>query len=192
MPTGSPCELAIAGIDPGSVHLGTTILRLNLATLAITGTSARTLEAPREGAGLWTTQLFGERIARIASLEDALLAFFREADPCMIACEAPFINLRRPQAHGVLTEVICGIRRAVMRYDTWKPLYLIDPARVKNAVGAKGNADKAAIKAAVLHLRDLHYDGEIPLTLLDEHSLDAIAVAYAHRKAWMESLCLAN
>jgi Holliday junction resolvasome RuvABC endonuclease subunit len=193
MPADSPREIAIVGIDPGSVHLGTAVLHIDLATLRITSTTARTFDARHVSTllpeTLWTSQLFGERLGRIASLEDALLSLLLDVDPHMIVCEAPFINLRRPQAHGVLTEVICGIRRAVMRYDAWKPLYLIDPASVKNAVGAKGNADKDAMRSALLHLPALCYDGNVPLRLLDEHSIDAIAVGYSHWKAWMEVAC---
>ncbi|MBB5409237.1 Holliday junction resolvasome RuvABC endonuclease subunit [Paraburkholderia sp. HC6.4b] len=196
MPADSPQEICIVGIDPGSVHLGTAVLYIDLATLRITRTTACTLDAlhltTRLPATLWTSQLFGERLGRIASLEDALVSLFREIDPIMIACEAPFINLRRPQAHGVLTEVICGVRRAVMRYDIWKALYLIDPASVKTAVGAKGNADKDTVRDALLRLPELHYNGEIPLQLLDEHSIDAIAVGYSHWKAWLEVSCLTN
>ena len=196
MPADSGHEISIVGIDPGSVHLGTAVLRIDLATLRITSTMARTLNAlhlpTQQPATLWASQLFGERSGRIASLEDALVSLFRDADPYMIACEAAFINLQRPQAHGVLTEVICGIRRAVMRYDVWKPLYLIDPASVKKSVGNKGNADKAAMKSALLRLPDLHYDGDIPLRFLDEHGIDAIAVGYAHWKAWREASCLTS
>lgn len=196
MPADAPSEITIVGIDPGSVHLGTAVLRIDLASLQITGTTAHTLNALHvspQPETLWTSQLFGERLGRIASLEDALLALFEDVEPFMIACEAPFINLRRPQAHGVLMEVICGIRRAVMRYDAWKPLYLIDPASVKNAVGAKGNADKDAMKCALLRLTNLHYDGELALESLDEHSIDAIAVGYAHWRAALEDVtCSTN
>ncbi|MGF6604351.1 Holliday junction resolvasome RuvABC endonuclease subunit [Paraburkholderia sp. GAS448] len=190
MPADCGCEISLVGIDPGSVHLGTAVLRVDLATLQIAGTTAHTFNGNTLSTALWTSQLFGERAGRIASLEDALVSLFRNVEPYMVACEAPFINLRRPQAYGVLTEVICGVRRAVMRYDAWKPLYLIDPASVKTAVGAKGNADKGAVKNALLRLPELHYDGNIPLRLLDEHGIDAIAVGYSHWKAWKEASCL--
>ncbi|WP_250539005.1 MULTISPECIES: hypothetical protein [unclassified Caballeronia] len=191
MPADPAREISIVGIDPGSLHLGTAVLHIDLASRQITRTTAHTLNAlhvsqPPEA--LWTSRLFGERLGRIASLEDALLALFEDVEPFMITCEAPFINLRRPQAHGPLMEVICGIRQAVMRYDAWKPLYLIDPASVKNAVGAKGNADKDGMKWALLRLTNLHYDGDITLKSLDEHSIDAIAVGYAHWKAALEDV----
>jgi Holliday junction resolvasome RuvABC endonuclease subunit len=190
VPADSAGEVAIVGIDPGSLHLGTAVLHLDLPTLNITGAAAGTLHSSRLPAALWTAGRFGERLGRIASLEDALVSFFNEVDPVMIACEAAFINLRRPQAHGVLTEVICGVRRAVMRYDTWKPLYLIDPASVKKAVGARGDAGKDAIRAALFRVPDLHCEDWIVPSSLDEHAVDALAVAFARRKAWLEALCL--
>jgi Holliday junction resolvasome RuvABC endonuclease subunit len=190
MPAHSASIISIIGIDPGSTCLGTSILWVDLSTMKIIASSAKTFRGDRLGQELWTAELFGDRIGRIASLEEELVHLFRHVQPYMIASESPFMSMRRPQAYGALTEVICAIRRAVMRYDMWKTLYLIDPPTVKKAVGASGNADKEQVKSKLMALPDLQYSGDIPIARLDEHSVDALAVAYGRWRAHQEELCL--
>jgi Holliday junction resolvasome RuvABC endonuclease subunit len=76
----------------------------------------------------------------------------------------------------------------MLAYDPWKPLYRVDPPTVKKKVGAPGNADKNAVKQALLRLPDLNYQGETPLAMLDEHSVDALAVAYGKWRAYLEEM----
>jgi Holliday junction resolvasome RuvABC endonuclease subunit len=190
MPAHSASIISIIGIDPGSNCLGTSILWVDLSIMKIIASSAKTYHGDRLSKELWTAELFGDRIGRISSLEDELLRLFVNVSPYMIASESPFMSMRRPQAYGALTEVICAIRSAVMRYDMWKPLYLIDPPSVKKAVGASGNADKEKVKEALMKLPDLQYNGDIPIARLDEHSVDALAVAYGRWRAHLEELCL--
>ena len=83
-----------------------------------------------------------------------------------------------PGAYGALVEVICGIRNAVIRYSDVKPLYKVDPSSVKQAIGAKGNADKNAVRDYVSKIPELINNLDNPLCSLDEHSIDAMAVAY--------------
>jgi Holliday junction resolvasome RuvABC endonuclease subunit len=190
MPAHSASIISIVGIDPGSNALGTSILWIDLSCMQIIASSAKTFQGDRLYKGSWTAEMFGDRVNRVAGLEQELLHLFKHVQPYMIASESPFINSRFPQAGLALTEVICGIRRAVMRFDMWKSLYLIDPPTVKNAVGARGNADKDKVKAAVIALPDLRYSGDVSLADLDEHSVDALAVAYARWRSLLEEVCL--
>ena len=109
-----------------------------------------------------------------------LLGIFNYYKPFSIASESPYISNQFPQAGLVLTEVICAIRRAVMRYDSWQNLNLIDPPTIKKSVGAMGNAKKEMMKEKVLSLTDLRYNGIVPIEELDEHAIDALAVSYCH------------
>lgn len=190
MPADASPILPIVGIDPGSVSLGVGVIWFNIDTNCIEMTEAKTYNGEKLGRGSWITERSGDRAGRIAGLKDNLLRIFNIVQPVVIASESPFFNQRRPQAYGALTEVVCAIREAVEDYDRWKHLQLIDPPTVKNAVGAKGNAGKEEVKEKLLGLPHINYQGEVPLYALDEHSVDAIAVAYCQLLRLMEQLCL--
>lgn len=171
----------IVGLDPGSVSLGVGVFNIDLTNFRIVSSDAWTLNGSKLlGKESWIESTHGSRVGRIASLEEELLGIFMRVQPNAIASESPFFNSRFPQAYGALTEVMCTIRRAVMHYDLWTPLHLIDPPTVKMAVGVKGNADKDQMKVAVGNLAEIQYRGIIPFEQLDEHSIDALAVAYSH------------
>ena len=191
MPQGSSDTVSIVGIDPGTQNLGVAVLLINIVSFKIVYSEAWTIVGSRlAGKDSWAEELHGARFSRIAALEQNLLNIFRHFRPLEIACESPFYSQRHPQAFGALTEVICGVRNAVINYDQWKYLHLIDPPSVKQAVGAKGNAQKEIIKEKILQLTELCYSGNIPIQFLDEHSIDALAVGYSCYKTLKEKLCL--
>jgi Holliday junction resolvasome RuvABC endonuclease subunit len=184
MPEGGGDTFTIVGIDPGTHSLGYAVLTIDVATLAIRRTTAMTFIATKLLAKeAWMTDAHGERVARIAALEEALWLSFIRDQPLMIASESPFFNPGRPMAFGALIEILAAIRQATIRYDVWRRLYLIDPPSVKNAVGARGDGNKDAVKKRILNMAELNYEGPVDISLLDEHSLDAIAVAYARYKS---------
>lgn len=193
MPPDSSQVVSIIGIDPGSHNLGVGMLQIDIPTLRIVASDAWTLVGKKLAKHHeWTTDLHGERNGRVHALEEELLRIFRYYQPLEIASESPFINSKFPQAGLALTVVVCAIRRAVMTYDIWKPLHLIDPPTVKMAVGAPGNAPKEIIKEKIMEMSTLNYIGETPLSQLDEHSIDALAVAICRFRLLLEKLCLSS
>jgi Holliday junction resolvasome RuvABC endonuclease subunit len=188
IPWDSGSIISIVGIDPGTTTLGTSVLWVDLSIMKIVASQAMTIRADRLYAESWTGSLFGDRTARVLGLEGELLYLFQGVQPFMIVSESPFISMRQPQAYGALTEAMCAIKSAVMRFDIWKPLYTIDPPRVKQGVGAPGNADKDTVKRHVLALPDLCWSGDVPLAQLDEHSIDALAVAYTQWRNYLKEM----
>jgi Holliday junction resolvasome RuvABC endonuclease subunit len=190
LPADSGSLISVVGIDPGTTTLGVAVVWIDLNTMQIVSSEAMTFRGDRlrDEESSWLGNLHNDRLARICALESALLHFLQQVRPFLIASEAPFISMRQPQAYGALTEVMCGILNAVMFYDAWKPLYRIDPPSVKKRVGVAGNADKHAVKHAVMQLPDLHYAGDVPLAQLDEHSIDALAVAYGRWQLYLEEM----
>lgn len=183
--------VVIIGIDPGSSQLGIGAIEIDMDTFMITSSIAWTIVGEKlMPKNSWAEELHGARYVRINALQKELLRVFNSYMPNFIASESPFYNQRRPQAYGALTEVICAVRSAVVSYDAWRKLDLIDPPTVKNAVGAKGNADKDMVKKAISLIPELKYNGNRPLQELDEHSIDALAVAYCRYKQIRELLCL--
>lgn len=178
--TCSSNDICLVGIDPGSNTLGVGILTVNIESMEIVSSKAMTLNGDKLSRdSYWLKEIEGDRASRIMALEKALLAIFNYHQPIAVGSESPFINNHYPAAGIALTEVICAIRRAVMHYDIWRDLRMIPPSSVKNAIYAKGNADKNMMKEKILLLaNELKYNGEVPLALLDEHSVDALAVTY--------------
>lgn len=182
MPKESRPTATIIGIDPGSDTLGVGILKIDVSTFTIISSSGLTLHGAKAGRGSWITELHGDRQGRIETHRENLLELFCATQPTWIACESPFINRRRPNAYGALVEVICAIRYAVFQYDVWCQLSMFDPPTVKKAVGVSGKTGgpdgKRLMQKAVLEMPIFCYNGEIPIELLDEHAIDALAVAY--------------
>ena len=176
---GSSCATLI-GIDPGSTCVGICTMQVDLITEQILSTNAYTLRLDKLGGSDWVSDNYGDRFKRIAKLKECLCLIFQENNPLSISIESPFFNRFRPQAYGVLMEVLSSIREAVFIHDMWMTPYLIDPSSVKNAVGAHGAAKKEIIQAMILNLTDINPVME--LKSLDEHALDAIAVNYARYK----------
>ena len=170
---------SIVGIDPGSETLGLSIINFDIDSFKIESTYAQTFIGSKMfDADNWLSVIHSPRVARINSHKENLVKIFNSVNPLVIACESSFYNPRRPNAYAVLIEVLTAVREAVMEYDIWKPLYLIDPPTVKKSVGAPGNADKVKMLECVCNLTQLNYSGDVPIQELDEHSIDAIAVAY--------------
>lgn len=189
----NPKYVSLVGIDPGSTHLGVAIMRVEPESWSIIDTRATTFHAQsliRDTPDLVLNQ--GERLARIRSLGKRLYIVFKNERPTFIATESPFYSQRRPSAFSVLTEVIDAVREAVFRYDDRIQLMSIDPPSVKKAVGAPGNADKDVVKNFVKSNTDINYIGNKDILLLDEHSIDAIAVCYAQYVLKGKELCLLN
>lgn len=184
IPADSTSLFNIIGLDPGSNHFGISVITVNMQTMKIVCSDAWTINGEKlAGKSNFIEEIHGGRVNRILAIEDNLLEVFNYYRPTLVASEAPFINNAFPQAGIALSEVLVTIRRAVMRYDAWKMLYLIPPSLVKNAVGAGGAGKKDIIKEKVLAIEELNYQGFVPMISLDEHSIDALAVAYARYKS---------
>jgi Holliday junction resolvasome RuvABC endonuclease subunit len=175
-----PCEtVCILAIDPGSESLGCACLTIDIRTLQLKHIWATTFYGSKMNPNPWTTFMFGERIAKIEAHGSNLSNILASERPICLVCESPFINMKRPQAYGALMEVISTIRAAMAQYDTQRPMYMIDPPSAKKAVGAPGNADKQTVQQHILANQEIMHALSTPVTSLDEHSFDAIAIGYS-------------
>lgn len=178
LPLDQTTEACIVGIDPGSETLGVCVLYFNVVTLAINRISPMTYTGSKLPSDPMLSILHGDRVSRVKAHEDNLFNIFSQNSPIAVSTESPFYNPRMPGAYGALVEVICGIRNAVIRYSDVKPLYKVDPSSVKQAIGAKGNADKDGVRGYISKIPEIIDRLDRPLSSLDEHSIDATAVAY--------------
>lgn len=178
-----PMICRIVGIDPGSTTLGFSVLEYDACTLQIARSYAYTFNAGKMHLNDLDTLSHSERYARIYALMEALFQAFLDLKPTFIISESPFMAMKQPQAYGALVEVVFAIRSAVRMYDPAMRLDLIDPPSAKKAVGATGNAKKDQVMLAVKKiLHQIVFDpvmSQSSFDELDEHSVDALAIAYS-------------
>lgn len=179
LPKDASAIASIVGIDPGTETLGLSVLEFDLVAFRIQSIWAATYRGSRLPASEWLGYIHGDRERRIAAHKSNLLEILHRYRPLYVCCESPFYNQKRPSAYGALTEIVCALRETVQQYDAWKPLYLVDPPSVKRAVNAPGNAGKDIVKSSILQIEELTSVSKTPIAILDEHSIDAMAVAYA-------------
>lgn len=158
--------------------MGISVLTFDFLTFEILAVNPHTVVGERLRSSAHYEQLHGERHGRIDAHYRYLSRQIEWIEPIAIACESPFINVRMPAAYGALTEVVSAVRDAVKFTDPLKPLYLIPPSLVKQAVGARGNATKDDVKACLAKLPEIVQRLTRPLDELDEHAIDATAAAY--------------
>lgn len=178
IPLSSGNIAKIVGIDPGTETLGVAIIHFNVEDFSIVRCEAATYKGSALLRNEWTRELFGDRYSRIEAHRFNLYKILVEEQPLIVGCESPFISRRFPQAGLALTEVVCAIRASLRLYDLFKPLYSVTPPEAKKAVGAKVNKDKREVAKSILKIKALTSTAVLPLTTLDEHSIDALAVAY--------------
>lgn len=172
----------IIGIDPGSSNLGLGIITLDMDTLTIMRTEAYTIKGDKSDHYDWVNQYHPDRVKRIKAIESELYQALIYYKPIMVASESPFFG-RFAQAFMVLVEVMDAIKDALWHYNNKMCLQLIDPPSVKNALGAKGAAKKEGVAMALSLLTHLNLCR--PVAVLDEHSVDAIGVAYGAYKHFL-------
>lgn len=177
----------IIGIDPGSMCLGLCLMELDVITRKIKSTQAKTIKVDKLFySDNLDDEVLGGRLARIKRLSSVLTSNMNSCKPIAVACESPFFSHLRPSAFGVLMEVLNGVRDAVHLYSPWMKLDLIDPPTVKKSVGASGAAKKDQVYEKVFEKemkdKEFNFLGNSRVDCLDEHSIDAVCVAYCFYK----------
>lgn len=175
----------VIGIDPGTTTLGVGVIVGDLKNKKIISCAARTINAAKLCVSELDKTVHSDKYARIFAIAKSISTILAETQPIAVACESPFMSRRRPSAYGPLVEIIYAVRKTLHEYDNTMSLDLIDPPTAKIAVGAKGNSDKVAVLSAIEKLiknnPDFQFDAKrsgCELKELDEHSSDAIAIAY--------------
>jgi Holliday junction resolvasome RuvABC endonuclease subunit len=180
LPQSSPIY-RVMGIDPGTDTLGTAIIDIDLEkrTMVVAGAEtqfgAKMANNFRPFAEVW-----GERAAKLRAHEENLYEVLYAWQPHSVIIESPFMG-RFPQAAFALVECVVSIKRAVYRYNRMMTGPMIDPVSAKKAAGIVGSVKKLGKEAVRQHLKRipyLQYAPGVNLDALDEHSVDAIAVAH--------------
>ncbi len=151
----------------------------DVITNQIVKTQAFTIRAEHAIISDTHTEIFGARQGRLDAMQAALTTHILQMRPNFAITETPFMG-NHASAFGALMETICAIRNACAAYDPHMNLMGIDPPSAKKMVGAPGNAKKPQMQEAVgAILPALGWDEQScgEFLKLDEHSVDAIAIA---------------
>jgi Holliday junction resolvasome RuvABC endonuclease subunit len=167
------------GIDPGTTTLGISHVTLDtsLKTPRFTIQAAQTLKAKNQHKDyLGLAFHHGELYARLQQLKDQLVPHLVEINPHIVVCESPFMG-KFAQSFAALVECLMVVRQAVVAYDLHLPIVLVDPTTAKKSVGVKiqRKMHKDHVTQALRKRKDLTW--KVALNDLDEHSVDATAVA---------------
>jgi Holliday junction resolvasome RuvABC endonuclease subunit len=126
-------------------------------------------------------ELHGNKMVRLQQLKDGLQSYLRHTSPHVIISESPFMG-RMATAFRALTECLLVIQQTVMEYDIQLPLLTASPYEVKQGAGVilkgKTGLSKDDIRSALLRNSLLAW--KIDPLILDEHSIDATAVALTY------------
>lgn len=173
----------VCGVDPGTNHVGFSSLVLDPDTLAIQRVWATSLRVDKLPDYLgYDPTAHTERVEKLLKIRQAVVKLLKHWGPRHLSCESPFYNRLRPGAYGPLVESVLMIKLAAFEHNPSMSFSPIEPSVIKKAVGAGHISDKYAVKAAILKHPVLSSFG-YPLEDLDEHALDALAVAFAYWKS---------
>jgi len=173
----------ILGIDPGLNNTGISVFEIDYQTKNILAITAFTLVNNRlpDYTGL-DDEIYNERTIKLYKLKDAIKQVVININPSAIACESPFYNRLCPMAYGALLETLNVMKSAVIEVNTNIPFTTVEPLLVKKTVGAGMTTGKLDMKDAISKNNIIMSVLSSDMNLLDEHSIDAIGVAYTYLK----------
>lgn len=180
-------RVRIVAIDPGSSTLGTALLLVDPVERTITVGDAFTYNVGvRIDTQSLLFEMYGAKMERLNMIFRHMSEHLYQTQPHIFIAESPYVG-RFAAAYKALVEVRDVLRQALFNYDRTVQYEDVDPLTAKKAVGAlvkKGSKDN--VRDSVLALPDLIWAPNVQKYLLDEHSIDAIAVGYYRAKAFLE------
>lgn len=160
----------VIGIDPGSSTTGIAVVDID-KDFNIVSINTECLDASKEKTVFKRNHNLEYRLSYMSDKLDIILG----ADVVAISIEMPFINPRRMGSVIPLARLLGIIMNISLKYSPYRLIHKISPSEVKNAIGAKGNADKDAVLDAILSYKEV--SDVIDCNSITEHEVDAIAVA---------------
>lgn len=185
-------QVCLCGIDPGSLHLGFCVLYFEEDTLKITNIESTSIDVDRLRTEYpHIDQSYGERIVRVYGLKNKLRDLFLYYSPIGIVCESAFYNPYRPNAFGSLVESMTAVRFSALAYNPLIPFRSYTPSDIKKTIGAhatKGGKEAIlnTLKANEEIIKNVQFQS---LDHLDDHAVDAIAIAYTELLTLRKLLC---
>ncbi len=184
-------DYRILSFDPGSYFLGMAVSALNKdLTLSVLHAETFKVERAIDVHG-HDYILYGERYLRIKAISEYVDQCFQTWYPSASVIELPYLG-KQASAFGSLKEIVLTLKNACINATPNRPPFLYEPSVIKKAAKVSGKSgDKSLMLNAVKNLPDLDLNG-IDVTGLDEHSIDAILIGYAHLKFGITKKSVSN
>lgn len=177
-------KFRVLGIDNGTNTVGIVILEHDIRTGISLVTRAETFKADRTSGYLYPDMNFYEDtlVARLKTIQRYMRTVLEDEDPDSVAIETPFARRAFVTSYKALSMSLDYIQTAVYDYRPGLEFVGISPYTAKAAVIPKGSnfkTEKDYIRDCILADPTIVAVDGINLRTLDEHSIDAIAVARA-------------
>ena len=167
--------IRIIGCDPGTTYTGVAILELRLPDLEIVSIKTHLIDMYGITNPLMLNTDLQSRLNYLYGKFNMLLNY---VNPFSVSIESPFINRFRPQAVVPLSQSLMALELAAMHHNPYLMITKYPPSTIKNAVGAKGGADKIGVLDALWKVEEV--SKLINLNNITEHEVDGIAIAYTN------------
>lgn len=173
----------IIGIDPSVNNFGISIYSIDYLSRKINSIEAFTLKNQRlyDNSTL-DEDLYSDRNIKIYKLKNHFINILANINPSLVICESPFYNPSMPNAYASLVQIIQTIQFACLEYNNNIYFSTIEPLLVKKTIGAGMTTGKIDVKDSVLRNELIMSKIINNVIELDEHSIDAIAIAYSFLK----------
>lgn len=166
----------ILSLDPGSSHLGASILLDYLDGTDVIIDESFTVHL-KDSHPHYTEfgDLHGNRVVRLMQLYDVVLDLLRTHRPHAIIVESNYLG-KFATAFAALIECVAMVRSAVYAHDPFMPLYQVDPSTAKINAGMERikGTDKEDVRRAMKKRKGIKWN--VDPDSLDEHSIDACAI----------------
>lgn len=187
IPEQGPMTIRIVGFDPGTAHLGCSVLDWEWGKPMPRVIYATTIHAADDLVDSSMAEVLGKRDVRMRAIRKELKEFLEIAQPTFAITETPFMQRGKLSAYESGVEIQLMLRECMWEYSPRIHVNGINPKTLKNHVGVehKGTT-KDDMKAAITKMYDSHSD--VDLSVLDEHSIDAIGAANYFWRAELQNL----
>lgn len=167
------------GIDPGTYSLGVSVGENDGCSNKLIIVYANTFNITKMIRQYESvSEIHGERVARLYAIQKTIAHLCKAWRPIHVTSEGPYLG-QHAQPYAALVECVSSIRRGLMDYQHNMPLQIIDPATVKTYVKVSGKSGDKSLMTKGIQLQERLDISKINIDTLDEHSIDAIAIAYA-------------
>lgn len=168
-------------IDPGLNNTGLAFFKIDPDQPAILSIDTELLSAQRlvDDSGFDQEDHF-ERLVKRSAQARALKRILEHLDPCIVVCESPFFNAKRPSSFAILTEVVTHLFDTVAMHNPLCRFHWHAPQHVKKAIGCAGIKGKEIIQESLQKIDQITSVLVKPLDEISEHERDAIAVGFSY------------
>lgn len=174
-------RFTIIGIDPGVNNFGISIYNMNNNEIIDINAFTLINAKIKDLSGL-NEETNSDRIIKIRKIQEHFKNILYTVNPILVVCESPFYNPSMPNAYASLVQIIEAIQLTCIEFNNNIIFTLIEPLLMKKTIGAGMMTGKIDVKLSVTNTKNIMEKLLVDINILDEHSIDAIAITYSYLK----------